>query len=129
MRKKYQVIRVRYRGAKQRILMHVDQPLSSTLPHIAKRFQLEGLQDYVLSARNKRAIFNLHDNITLLIFFLELDFSKSVREQHISTDVVFVLRNVKEDMEEDVNEEDGNYWNFPRIFLFLCDRCDKESRR
>eukprot|EP01114_Cavostelium_apophysatum_P021250 TRINITY_DN7364_c0_g1_i2.p1 TRINITY_DN7364_c0_g1~~TRINITY_DN7364_c0_g1_i2.p1 ORF type:complete len:769 (-),score=274.54 TRINITY_DN7364_c0_g1_i2:58-2364(-) len=87
LRRKYQVIRIRYRRGSQRILVHISQPLQTIFPSIAKKFQIsEKLDDYSLIVRKTT-----------------LDLKKSIREQSTSTDAIYTLKNNKE---EDIEIED-----------------------
>ncbi len=50
LRKTFQLIRVRYKRAKQRILVDINSPVASILPLISKKFQLENIQNCTIQS-------------------------------------------------------------------------------
>eukprot|EP01118_Nematostelium_gracile_P011961 TRINITY_DN4314_c0_g2_i1.p1 TRINITY_DN4314_c0_g2~~TRINITY_DN4314_c0_g2_i1.p1 ORF type:complete len:766 (-),score=242.13 TRINITY_DN4314_c0_g2_i1:1027-3177(-) len=87
LRNKYQVIKIRFRGVNERLLVDVNQPIGSIMPLIAKKFQLENMAEYNLRLKKK-----------------EIAMDKSVREQQISTDATYFLKSGKEEILEEEEE-------------------------
>eukprot|EP01119_Soliformovum_irregulare_P021109 TRINITY_DN6971_c0_g2_i1.p1 TRINITY_DN6971_c0_g2~~TRINITY_DN6971_c0_g2_i1.p1 ORF type:complete len:753 (+),score=275.78 TRINITY_DN6971_c0_g2_i1:22-2259(+) len=88
LRKKFQVLKIRFRRVKQRVLVDINEPLSHVMPLIAKKFQLDNIADFRLIVRKQ-----------------VLDLTKSIRQLQISADLIFELR-PKSQKEEDVEQED-----------------------
>lgn len=99
LKTKYQVLHVKYHRSKQRILINVNEPLKTSLPLIAKKFQLDNIADFGIVVKKQRNRFFLSP-----LTYLVLDLTKSIRELSLSTDQTFFLKHNSEQI-EDLEEE------------------------
>lgn len=88
LRRKFQVIRIRFRGVYQRVLIDINEPFSKVMPSIAKKYQLDNIAEYKLYLRKT-----------------ELETDKSLREQLISADATYILKKEGEE-EMEIEEEE-----------------------
>lgn len=51
LKKKFQVVKIRFRRATQRVLVDINAPVKAALPLISKKFQVDNLQDYSILFR------------------------------------------------------------------------------
>jgi hypothetical protein len=102
LKTKYQVLHVKYHRSKQRILINVNEPLKTFLPLIAKKFQLDNIQDFSIVVKTQSNEFSTK----FLQHSIVLDLNKSIRDLGLSTEQIFFLKHSQDQM-EDLEEENS----------------------